>query len=258
MIRGLYTASAGMQAEQIRQDVIANNLANLNTSGFRRDMTILESRGKRGIHRTGNPTSADPLALTRSKGIGDMGSGVLVNRIVKRFEQGLLKQTDDPFDMALDGDGYFTLAAPDGSKIYSRSGEFSRDNNGQIVDKSGNFLLGQGGPIRVPASGSFTVAPDGTLAVNGRPIEKLALARFNRPDEDLEKLGDTAFRYRGAGQPPVATAEVQQGMLEGANVNGIHEMVEMIAALRQYEANQKALMAQDETLGKAVNDVAGN
>jgi flagellar basal-body rod protein FlgG len=256
MIRGLYTASAGMQVEQIRQEVIANNLANLNTSGFRRDLAVLEARQDMAIRRTGDPRSADPLAATRRTGIGDLGTGALVNRIVKRFEQGVLKQTDDPFDMAIDGDGYFTVAAPNGEKLYTRAGEFTRNEAGLLVTKDGRMLLGQNGPIQVPSGAAFNVTKDGVVGVNGRPIDRLALARFDTPDEDLEKVGDTAFRYRGAGEPPASIAMVAQGMLEGPNVNSVQEMVEMIAAMRHYEANQKALQSQDETLAKAVNEVA--
>ncbi len=256
MIRGLYTASAGMQVEQIRQDVIANNLANLNTSGFRRDLAVLEARGDMAIRRTNDPLSADPLAATRRRPIGEIGTGVLINRIVKRFEQGVLKQTDDPFDMALDGDGYFTLATPNGDKIYTRAGEFTRNAQGQMCSKDGNLLLGANGPITVPSGATFNVSKDGFVGVNGRPVDRIALARFDAPDQDLEKVGDTAFRYRGAGEPPASTAQIAQGMIEGPNVNAVQEMVEMIAALRHYEANQKALQSQDETLSKAVNEVA--
>ena len=256
MIRGLYTASAGMQVEQLRQETIANNLANLNTSGFRRDLAVLEARGNMGIRRTGDPLSADPLSATRRRPIGDLGIGVLVDRIVKRFEQGVLKQTDDPLDMAIDGDGYFTVAGAGGEKLYTRAGDFTRNAEGQVVTKDGRLLLGLAGPITLPASATFNVTKDGIVAVNGRQVDRLALARFADPDQDLEKVGDTAFRFRGAGEPPVSTALVAQGMLEGPNVNAVQEMVEMIAALRHYEANQKALQSQDETLSKAVNEVA--
>lgn len=256
MIRGLYTASAGMQVEQVRQEVIANNLANLNTSGFRRDLAVLEARDNMGIRRTGDPLRADPMAGSRRTAIGDLGTGVLVDRIVKRFEQGVLKQTDEPLDMAIDGDGYFTVAAPNGEKLYTRGGDFTRDAAGRIATKDGRLLLGANGPITLPPSATFNVTKDGIVAVNGRPVDRLALARFDAPDQDLEKVGDTAFRYRGAGNPPVSNALVAQGMLEGPNVNAVQEMVEMIAALRHYEANQKVLMSQDETLSKAVNDVA--
>ncbi|MEB3222217.1 MAG: flagellar basal-body rod protein FlgF [Candidatus Sericytochromatia bacterium] len=256
MIRGLYTASAGMQVEQIRQDVIANNLANMNTTGFKRDLAVLEAREKMRIKRTQDPVSGDPLAPTRRTPIGELGAGVLVNTISKRFEAGNMRETSEPLDMAIEGDGFFTLQEADGDKLYTRAGDFARNGAGQLIDKSGRLVLGQNGPISLRDGVSFTVMRDGAVMVNGTAVDRLALARFDNPDADLEKVGDTAFRFRGAGEPPASTAEVHQGVLEGSNVNSLREMVEMIAALRHYEANQRALQAEDETLGKAVNEVA--
>lgn len=256
MIRGLYTASAGMQVEQIRQDMIANNLANVNTTGFRRDIAILEARDKMALKRTADPIRVGPDLGTKRTGIGDLGTGVLVNRVVKRFEQGMLKKTEEPFDLALDGDGYFTLADEKGGKLYTRAGEFTLDVKGQVVDHDGRPVLGERGPIRVPSGGVFLVSPEGLISVNGRTVDRLAIAAIPRADEDLERVGDTAFKYRGQGEPGRSNANVNQGQLESANVNSVQEMVEMIAALRHYEANQKALQAHDETLDKAVNEIA--
>ncbi|MEB3285200.1 MAG: flagellar basal-body rod protein FlgF [Candidatus Sericytochromatia bacterium] len=256
MIRGLYTASAGMQAEQIRQDAIANNLANMNTSGFKRDLAILEAREKVAIRRTNDPVSGDPLAPTRRVPIGELSTGVLVNTLSKRFDAGMMQETSNPLDFAIEGDGFFTLVDANGENLYTRAGDFARNGEGFLIDKRGRLVQGQGGPIQVPSAGQFVVSQDGTIFVNNTPIEKLAIVRFENPDADLEKVGDTAFKFRGATAPFPSTAQVHQGMLEGANVNSVQEMVEMIAALRHYEANQKALQAADETLGKAVNEVA--
>ena len=256
MIRGLYNASAGMQVEQIRQDVIANNLANLNTSGFQREVAILEARTKLALRRTNDPVSADPLAAKRRVPIGELGTGVMVSRIFKRFEHGNMRESDNPFDLALDGEGFFTVADAKGDLLYTRSGEFTRDHNGMIVDKSGRALMGRNGPIFVPSGGTFNVTLDGTVSVNGRGVDQLAVVEFESPEEDLMKVGDTAVKLMGNGVTRPARAEVHQGMIEGPNVNPVQEMVEMIAALRHYEANQRSLQAQDETLGKAVNEVA--
>lgn len=256
MIRGLYTSSAGMQAESIRQDVIANNLANLNTKGFKRDLAVLQARENKDIRRTHNPVSADPLAAQRRVEIGELGTGVLVDRIVKRFEQGDFQDTESPLDMALDGDGYFTLEDATGERLYTRAGDFTLDADGFIIDKGGRRLLGTDGPIRVPRETAFQVGLDGIVTVNRRPIAQLALARFADPDGELEKRGDTLFRFTGEGEPLASDAQVRQGMLEGSNVNSVAAMTEMIMALRQYEANQKAIHHQDETLAKAVNEIA--
>ncbi|MFN3431677.1 MAG: flagellar basal-body rod protein FlgF [Candidatus Sericytochromatia bacterium] len=254
MIRGLYTSSAGMQVEQLRQESIANNLANLNTAGFKRDMTMIEARGDRAIKRTNNPADQGPLAATKKVGLGDLGTGVFVDRFVKDFEQGTMQQTENPFDLALQGDGFFTVEGEGGERVYTRGGDFTRDVEGRLVDKGGRAVLGQGGPITIP-DGTLQVGLDGTVSVDGRAVDQLAIVRFDDPDNQLSKLGDTLFRNETGATALPSTAQVHQGMLEGANVNSVREMVEMIACLRQYEANQKAVHHQDETLAKAVNEV---
>lgn len=254
MIRGLYTSSAGMQVEQMRQEAIANNLANLNTAGFKKDMAVIEARENMGIQRTNNPSKAGPDAANVKVGLGDLGTGVLVDRFVKDFDQGPLQQTENPLDFALQGEGFFTVEGQGGERLYTRGGNFSRNQEGQLVDMDGRAVLGANGPITIP-EGKFSVGTDGVLHVDGRPFDQLAIARFDNPDEQLSKLGDTLFRNETGAEPQVATALVYQGALEGANVNSVREMVEMIACLRQYEANQKAIASQDTTLDKAVNEV---
>ena len=254
MIRGLYTSSAGMQVEQLRQEAIANNLANLNTAGFKKDMAMIEARQNLGIQRINNPAAKGPLAPTVNVGIGELGTGVLVDRFVKDFEQGNLQQTDNPFDFALHGEGFFTVEGPNGEPLYTRGGNFTRDQEGRLVDNDGRAVLGASGPIVIP-DGKLAVGTDGVVHVDGRAIDQLAVVRFDNPDEQLAKVGDTLFRNETGAEALPSEALVYQGSLEGANVNSVREMVEMIACLRQYEANQKALMGQDETLQKAVNEV---
>lgn len=257
MIRGLYTSSAGMQVEALRQEAIANNLANANTAGFRRDLAIMEARKGLKLKRTNVPTSNDPLAHTKRVPIGTLGTGVVVERMVKDFKQGDMRQTENPYDLALQGKGFFTLQSSTGETLYTREGQFTRSGDGRLVDKVGNALMGSNGPIIV--NGKFQVGEDGSYAIDGQTVGRLALADFAEPDLDLEKRGDTAFRFNTAGgrQPGVPDkVAVYQGTLEAANVNSVHEMVDMITALRQYEANQKAVQSQDETLSRAVNDIA--
>lgn len=254
MIRGLYSSSAGMQVEQMRQEAIANNLANLNTAGFKKDIAVIEARDNRGIKRTNNPAAAGPLAPTVSVGIGDLGKGVLMNRFVKDFTQGTLLQTENKLDLALQGEGFFTVEGQGGERLYTRGGNFSRNQEGRLVDMDGRAVLGANGAITIP-TGDLAVGTDGVLHVDGRPFDQLALVRFENPDEQLSKVGDTLFRNETGAEAQPSTALVHQGALEGANVNSVREMVEMIACLRQYEANQKAIASQDTTLDKAVNEV---
>lgn len=255
MIRGLYTSSAGMQVEALRQEAIANNLANLNTAGFRRDLAIMESRKGLKLSRTNDPTGPGAEAGTRRVPIGTVGTGVVVQRMVKDFSQGDLRETENPFDLALQGQGFFTVQGANGQPFYSRDGQFTRAADGTMQDKAGNKLMGQAGPVVV--NGKLDVSPDGTVSIDGRPRDRLALVQFDDPERDLAKHGDTLYQDMGAVGPKPATGlQVHQGSLEGANVNSVQEMVHMIAAMRQYEANQKAVQSQDETLSRAVNDIA--
>lgn len=258
MIRGLYTSSAGMQVEMMRQEAIANNLANVDTNGFKRDLATLMAREKKGLMRVNNHAGGSGAGMSHPRvGIGEIGTGVLLNRVHKRFEQGELRETENPFDLALHGEGFFTLQDAQGNTVYTRAGDFTRDAQGRLADKTGRLLMGEGGPITVP-NGRLSVGIDGGVAVDGKAAGRLALVRFENPDDELEKIGDTHFRAGAAGNPLAAagSVEVHQGMLEGTNVNAVREMVEMIAAMRHYEANQKAVQSQDETLGKAVNEIA--
>src|SRR5690349_17117640 len=122
MIRGLYTSSAGMQVQQMRQETIANNLANLNTAGFKKDLALIEARRNMDILRTNNPAQQGPNAPTVKKGIGELGTGVFLDEFVKDFEQGTLNQTENPFDFALHGDGFFTVEGQEGERLYTRAG----------------------------------------------------------------------------------------------------------------------------------------
>jgi flagellar basal-body rod protein FlgG len=257
MIRGLYTASAGMQVESLRQETIANNLANLNTNGFKRDLALVTARENMTLKRTNNAQSKAPFGETKNIEIGHLGTGVLLDRFAKRFDDGNYQQTENPLDMAIQGDGYFTVQDAQGEKLYTRGGDFTLDNQGQLVTKAGMPVIGEsGGPITLPR-GKFTVGEDGIVMAGGRVIDRLAMVRFEDPDAQLEKMGDVNFRFSGDGEPEAATGvRVKQGMLEGSNVNSVQEMTHMIMALRQYEANQKAAHHQDETLAKAVNEIA--
>lgn len=256
MIRGLYTSSAGMQVEVLRQESIANNLANLNTTGFKREIAIMQARENKVLSRTNNPTGPGPLASTQRVQIGELGTGVLLDGFTTRFEAGNYQQTDNPFDFAIEGDGYFVVAGEQGEEFLTRAGDFTLNGDGYLTDKAGRLVLGQQGPIGVPRGGKATVGEDGVVTISGRPIAQLRVVSVPDPETTLEKVGDTLFRYQGPDQPQPSAARVRQGMLETANVNSVEEMTRMITALRHYEANQKAVQHQDETLAKAVNEIA--
>jgi flagellar basal-body rod protein FlgF len=257
MMRGLYAAAAGMLANFTRQETVANNLANVNTPGFKRDLLavregpeIEESRQLGGLFMTPYHTRAGATPL------GVVGTGSLTDPVSTDHSQGDVRETGNELDLALVGPGFFQMQTPDGSTFYTRAGQFARDGVGRLVDATGNFLMGDDGPIRVN-QGAVTVDPDGAVYSDGEPVDILRVMKF--PDDTaLKKLGDNAF----VAADPNARADfvdqntlVQQGAVEGSNVNPNQAMVEMMSAMRSYEAAQRMVQLNDSVLERAVNDL---
>ncbi|MBO9540050.1 flagellar hook-basal body protein [bacterium] len=255
MIRGIYTSAAGMSAEMARQEVLANNLANVNTSGFKQDMAVFRTRLDKTIYRVDAQGGARAGVPAVQK-MGDLSSGVYLDEVATRYGQGNLLQTDEPLDLALSGEGFFVIQAENGEELLSRGGSFKRDAEGFLADDSGRRVLGEAGPIRLAAQGKVFVDQSGNVKQGTAGIGKLRLVRLERPEASVEKRGETAWRLKDPGAIiPGARPEVLQGYLEASNVNPVREMVEMISVQRAYEASQKMISAQDETLGKAVNEI---
>lgn len=253
MIRGIYTAAAGMAAEMARQDVVANNLANANTDGFKQDMAVYRTRADKTIYRLEAGGGARGGVPSVQK-MGELSTGVYLDAIHTQFQQGALRQTDEPLDMALEGDGYFVVQAG-GEELLTRGGSFTRNAEGLIVDPEGRPLLGKDGPLRIVGTDPIHVSNGGVVQQGNRMVGTLRVVRVERPAELLEKRGDVAWSLKANGAMQASGAQVRQGYLEGSNVNPIRAMVEMIAVQRSYESSQKMITAQDETLGKAVNDL---
>jgi flagellar basal-body rod protein FlgG len=250
MVRGLYTAAAGMMAQQARLDTISNNLANAETAGFRRDEAVFRSFPEMLLWR-----------LERDGGpIGTAATGCVVEGVFTSGRQGGLRETGNALDIALIGDVFLAVRGGDGEVYYTRNGSFTRDGSGRLVTGAGNPVLGvvNGNleEIYLP-DGELVVDTDGALSgafsAAGEAVERLALVRSGI-GQGWRKVGDSLFQ----GQPPAEEPDdyqVRQGYLEASNVNPVEEMVGMIAAMRAYEMNQKAIQAADVTLEKAVNEV---
>lgn len=235
MIRGLYTAASGMLNQLDRYDVIANNLANASTPGFKRQEAISSAFPTMLMYRIRDARDARPVA------IGPVGTGALLTDTITRFDPGTVEDTGNPFDLSIGGEGYFAIETAAGTR-YTRNGSFRTDGNGQLVTASGEIVLGtDGNPIDV------------TAGLDPTQVRVVAI-----PDADLIKQGDSLFRLRdGATEPEAqADADVVANRLEASNVNPVMAMVDMLSALRAYEASQKAVQAMDDTLGKAVNEIA--
>jgi flagellar basal-body rod protein FlgG len=254
----MWVAKTGLDAQQTRMNVISNNLANVNTTGFKRDRAVFEDLLYQNIRQAGGQTGANTQAPTGLM----LGTGVRVVATEKQHAQCNMVNTQHPLDIAIAGEGFFQIAQPDGTISYSRDGNFKLSNTGQIVTASG-ALLQPGITIPTTAS-SVTFGRDGTVSIElaaggSQVIGQIQLARFVNPS-GLEAKGQNLFNETPASgapqvlQPGTTGAGIlMQGTLEASNVNVVEEMVNMIETQRAYEINSKAISAVDGML-KFINN----
>jgi len=232
---GLLSAASGALARLQALDVSANNLANAKTVGFKRDVPNFESRlvqAQQGRGRNGWVSTAR-LRETRID-----------------HRQGDLETTGNPFDVGIDGPGFFKIQTPGGEK-YTRQGDFTRDNQNRLVTSSGFPVLGSNGPFTVSGNGELEISEDGTVLLDGQEIGTLAIYEFP-PDTVLEKRGDGLFSAPKALKPTtVATPRLVQGALEAGNVNVLQEMTRMVTYEREFETYQKMIKAYGQLATKA-------
>ncbi len=251
MIRGIYIAASGMLAESLRTDVIANNLANVNTGGFKKDFAVTKDYSSRAIRRI-NDGQQTPE-------IGNLGAGVMLDEIGTSQSQGVVKLTSNQLDLMIDGKGFFAVDTPTGTR-YTRNGSFVRSSAGELVDSEGHRVIGSNGPITLE-QGRVTVSSDGRIFVHNQAdntdIEsgQLQISAF-ADEKRLIKQGHTMYEAPAGVAPEESTASIRQGYLEMSNVNVVSEMVNMIAGYRAYEANSKVVQTHDSLLDKAVNEIA--
>jgi flagellar basal-body rod protein FlgG len=259
MIRALYSSSSGMQAQQMNLDTIANNLANVNTTGFKRtrvDFQDLLYQTYRAPGTAGSQGTTIPTGIQ----VGHGSRPVATQRI---FSQGDFQQTENPLDLVIEGDGFFQVTRPDGTTAYTRAGAFKKDGTGRVVTSEG-FLLFPA--ITLPADAKqITVGTDGTVSVTlpgqtaASTVGTIQLASFVNP-AGLLSVGRNLFQPTAAsgtavlGNPGVSgLGTLAQGFLELANVKVVEEMVAMITSQRAYEANSKAIQTADDMLGISNN-----
>lgn len=254
MMRALSTASSGMEAQQILIDNVANNLANVNTSGFKKARAEFEDLLYERVTTFGASDNTDG----RTPLVSQVGHGVRLSGLRKEFAQGSSRNTENPMDMMIDGDGFFQILMPDGTIAYTRDGGFKIDGDGNFVKSSG-FLLEPN--MAVPNdTKQLSIAGDGSLNVvmAGDPtpqsLGQIELVRFVNP-AGLEAIGHNLYRETAASGPPLPGNPGEDGMgvivsgfIELSNVNVIEEMITMITAQRAYELNSKAIQTADEML----------
>jgi flagellar basal-body rod protein FlgG len=250
MIRGLYTAAAGMNAQQHQIDVTSNNIANVNTNAFKKDRAEFQDLMYESLNFTAGSTSANTSNPT---GI-DVGLGVRISGIQKDFLQGSLKQTGNPLDVAIEGNGFFEITLPNGDSAYTRDGSFKVDSEGNLVDGQG-YPLAQGITLEAGAT-DISISQNGLISynLNGTTTEVGPIQLFNFMNPaGLKPKGDNLFTATSVSGDPVeidnANVSLRQGMVETSNVQLVNEMVDLITEQRAYEANSKAITTTDSMLG---------
>jgi flagellar basal-body rod protein FlgG len=255
MDASMWIAKTGLDAQQTRMAVISNNLANVNTTGFKRDRATFEDMLYQNVRQPGAQLSANAQAPTGLM----LGTGVRLVATEKTHVQGSLVQTKGALDLAIQGEGFFQVTQADNSIAYTRDGAFKKSATGQVVTATGQPLFP---PILIPQNAaSITVSQDGIVSVElaggagAQQIGQLTIARFNNPS-GLQAMGQNLLRETPAsGAPQVlatpvlpAPAPSLQGAVEASNVNVVEEMVNMIETQRAYEINSKAISAVDGML----------
>ncbi len=250
MIRGIYSAASALIAGLFRQELISHNLANLQTAGFKELTTGLDEFGRLPLARLPEGAIAGEPGTT----VGAVSLGVLTQGAVTNFAAGALRETKQPFDLALSGDGFFRIQTPDGER-YTRDGRFTRDENGHLVTVDRNLLLDTDGQPLVVPPGEAAIASKGQITVDGQAIGQIGLAGFAQPDTELKRDGQNLFAAVAGAPSTASTASVHQGFIETSNVDVTRAMASMMSVARAYEAAQRAIQLQDEMTGKAVNEI---
>lgn len=262
MLRGFYTAASGMIAQQRQQEAMSNNIANVNTPGYRADRGVLKAFPEMLMERIQSkeiPVKRG-LDVAANQRIGSMNTGVYVQEVLPDFSQGDLRETGVSTDFGImqgnvpdeNGSVFFTVEK-NGEQRYTRNGNFTVDEQGYLVTNQGYYVLdGNGGRIQTDGM-DFTVNDEGIMDLDGRQVP-LGLS-YVADTNQLAKEGEDMFRGDGVPLPANVQVAVHQGELESSNVDVMSEMTRMMDSYRVYETNQRVLKAYDESMGKAVSEI---
>jgi flagellar basal-body rod protein FlgG len=251
MTHGLWLSAGGLQINEYRQSLAANNMANVDTVGFKNDLALIHQRRIESTIDGRQQPYSNPM-------LDALSGGTWVRPTHTSFAQGTLEETGDSLDAAIFGDGFFTVS--DGAKqMYTRDGRFTRNIDGELVLAAGDgryrVLDRSGSPIFInPTLGEVNISPSGTITQNGAQVAQLGIVDF----EDraaLRKVGTNVFENVGDTRPSPATPKVQGGYVERSTVNPIDALTNMIEVTRAYELNARMISLQDDTLGQAVTRV---
>jgi flagellar basal-body rod protein FlgG len=264
MVKGLYTAFTGMVNEQKRLEVMTNNLANSNTTGYKKEAMVAQAFDERLAIKIKDTSAYE----NKPEGIGYISLGAKIGETYTNWDQGGFQITDTPSDLALGGKGFFAIAftnkAGNTSIMYTRDGAFTVDNEGYLRTSDGDYVLNADGAlnsqygddyyVQIDPSLPYAVAADGTITQDGEEVDTIGVVDIENYDY-IDKYGENLYTLIDGGQVIESEAIVEQGMLESSNVNVVDEMVQMIQIARAYEAGQKIIQTEDSTLEKTVNQI---
>jgi flagellar basal body rod protein FlgG len=234
MLNGLYSAAGAIGLASRNHEIVAENLANVTTTGYRRHGLVFDALAD----NLGNLTASAPTSVGRAAPPTSF----------THFDPGPLQQTNNPFDLAIDGNAFFVLDGPNGP-VYTRNGAFEMNSAGQLQARGSRYLVqGSGGALTIPANVSrVAVGADGTVSAEGASLGQIRLASFQQP-QTLRRVGATLFEGDNPQAPDFGNVRVQQGYREGSNVQAFQEMISMMLGMRYYEAAEKAMRTISESV----------
>ncbi len=247
MLRCFYTAGSGMLVQRDRMEVLANNLTNVDTAGYKSDSLISGTFQDMMIERLN-----DPKIVSTTNIVGPLGTGTHIEEVYTSFGQGNVEETGRTCDMALEGDGFFVVSTPNGER-YTRDGSFSVNSAGYLVTSEGLYVQGQNGRVYVGGE-DFKADEQGNIYVGDKLTDKLHIAAFT-DNAGLRKDGSNLYERVSGGVQAAQGVKVVQGSLESSNVDTAEELTRMMATSKAYQLNQRVLGMVDESLQKAVNEV---
>lgn len=247
MIRGLYTAASSMNVLEKKTNIRSNNLANVNTNGFKKSEGVTSSFPEMLLSRI--------EAGKADQEVGELSTGAYMEQSFKDMSQGTFQRTDNSLDFAVEGEGFFVIETEAGER-YSRDGNFTINADSELVTQSGNYVLNnEGERIQLIPDQDFRVSADGQITFNnGLQGSQIALVNFEDQSELLQE-GDNLYTAQEGAAVLESDAGIAQGYLESSNVEIVEEMAKMIKTTRHYESNQKVISGIDETLNKVINEV---
>ncbi|HLU20937.1 MAG TPA: flagellar hook-basal body protein [Bacillaceae bacterium] len=255
MLRGLHTAASGMYAQARKTDMLTNNMANINTPGYKEDQGAIRAFPEMLLHHvnSSNPT-------TNAREVGSINTGVYMQETLPRFIQGDLRETNKNTDLALTdiagGTAFFSIEN-NGEMKYTRNGSFTIDQEGTLTTAEGFPVLDENGERILLTSDQFTVTANGVVEQDGMEIARLGIAVTDNPSALIQE-GNGLFRTENNDALPIADDalfSVSQGFIEASNVDPSKAMTDMLTAYRAFEANQKVIQAYDKSMDKAVNEI---